>query len=112
MNPDFRRVIAARLKSYYGDAWWETCIDTDIREKAASLKRKENDRGVNVELIDCLEMDHYRLIITDTHNWKNVFELLFKDKEGFLARLKILKDIRNPVAHSRGATLNTLINWG
>lgn len=47
-------------------------------------------------------MDHYRLIITDRNNWENVFSDIFKDKEMFLARIKILKSVRNPVAHSRG----------
>lgn len=101
-EPDLRRFIATKLKSFYGDEWWEKSVDENVRGKAGSLQRKEMDRGVKVEFVDCLEMDHYRLIITDSRNWKDVFEPVFKDKEGFLARLKILKDIRNPVAHSRG----------
>lgn len=102
-EPDFRRFIAAKLESYHGGEWWEKAVDGNVKSKAVSLRQKEMSRGVSVELIDCLEMDHYRLIMTDTSNWKNVFEPIFKDKESLLARLKILKDIRNPVAHSRGA---------
>lgn len=101
-EPEFREFIAKNLGRHYGENWWTEAIKPDIRKKSESLCQKELQSGRKVELIDCLEMDHYRLIITDRANWANVFSNIFKDKEMFLARIKILKSVRNPVTHSRG----------
>jgi len=55
-----------------------------------------------VQLTDCLEIDDYQSIITHPSNWDRIFKSSFEDKEMVLARFKILKSVRNPVAHSRG----------
>jgi len=101
LEPELRKFIERRLRGMLGDRWWELGVDGNVRAKAESLTRKEAIRGVQAEPIDCLEMDHYRIILTDQGNWKGAFEAVFKDKEALLARLKILRDVRNPVAHSR-----------
>ncbi len=99
----FRKFIESKLKNHYGKSWWEKGIDLDIRKKAEKLWNWENTLGKKVALMDCLEMDHYRRIITNPRNWERVFQPIFQDKEMFLARMRILKSVRNPVAHSRGS---------
>jgi len=59
--------------------------------------------GRNVQVMDCLEIDDYRSIITHPKNWDRIFKVSFEDKEMVVARFKILKSVRNPVAHSRGS---------
>ncbi len=106
LEPELRRFIECRLRTLHGNGWWVNGVDKDVRGKAESLKQKEINRGVQVELIDCLDMDHYRIIVTTPANWKGAFEPVFKDKEALLARLKILKEVRNPTAHSRALRHN------
>ena len=101
LEPEIRRLIKDKLQVLYGDEWWVKGVDENVRGKAEGLRQKESNRGVHTELIDCLEMDHYRLILTDPRNWKGCFEAVFKDKDSLLARLRILKEVRNPMAHSR-----------
>lgn len=101
-EPEMRKFIETKLRTLFGDEWWDKGVDIQIRRKAEAQRDKEKARGVEAELIDCLDMDHYRLIMTDSPNWKSIFGPVFKDEAALLARLKILKDIRNPVAHSRG----------
>jgi len=55
-----------------------------------------------VRPLDCLGFQHYQFILTDKENWTNIFSKIFSDKERLLARLNILKDVRDPVAHARG----------
>ncbi|MCI0494891.1 hypothetical protein L0Z72_07775 [candidate division KSB1 bacterium] len=55
-----------------------------------------------IQLMDCLEIDAYQSIITHPSNWDQIFKSSFEDKEMGLARFKILKCVRNPVAHSWG----------
>lgn len=99
---DFRKFIKNKLERYYGKDWWEKGVDSTIRKKVESFCERENKLGRKVELIDCFDWDHYRLIITNAQNWHNIFQPIFHDKDMFLARMKILKSVRNPVAHSRG----------
>jgi len=55
-----------------------------------------------VRPLDCLGFQHYQFILTDKENWTNIFSKIFSDKEWLLARLNILKDVRDSVAHARG----------
>lgn len=97
----FRRFIVGRLEVHYGSDWWQAAIQPEIRQKVEPLLQKAKRSGEKREAIDCLSMDQYRLIITEPKNWRAVFRNVFNDKEMFVARLKILKEVRNAVAHSR-----------
>ena len=99
---DLRDFIGKELRKYYGDEWWEKGIDKDIRGKCEKLARKEERKGRIVRPLDCLGFQHYQFILTDKENWTNIFSKIFSDKEWLLARLNILKDVRDPVAHARG----------
>jgi hypothetical protein len=98
---EFRRFIQKELQTHYGDSWWSQGIDKDIRGKCEKLRESEAKKGKNVELIDYLDFKHYQLIITDRENWDKIFSKIFKNKEHFLARLRILESNRHPIAHSR-----------
>lgn len=99
---ELRKYLKRELELYYGENWWKKSVEENIRKKCEKLQRSELSKGNVVDVMECLEFEHYRLIITDRNNWPNVFENHFKSKERFLAQLQILKDIRHPVAHTRG----------
>jgi ribonuclease HIII len=103
---EFRRFLKGELQSFYGDQWWEKSIDKNIRGKCEKLQKAEMKKGREVEPIDCMDFNHYQMIITDKDNWEKVFSNIFKNKDQLLARLKILKDVRDPVAHSRGSFMH------
>lgn len=100
---DFRRFIKRVLEFHHGASWWEDSIEKNIRKKCEKLRNAETKKGRDVDVIDCLDFNHYQMIITDRKNWDVAFSPLFKNKEQLLARLRILKDVRDPVAHSRGS---------
>lgn len=99
---DLREFISKELRKYYGDEWWEKGIDKDIRGKCEKLAKKEEIKGRKVRPLDCLGFSQYHFILGDKENWTNVFSKIFSDKDRLLARLNILKDVRDPVAHARG----------
>jgi len=99
---DLRGFIEKELKKYYSEEWWEKGVDKNIRGRCEKLANSEEKKGRKARPIDCLEFPHYQFIITDKNNWPNIFSKIFGDKDKFLARLTILKDVRDPVAHARG----------
>lgn len=99
---EFREFIKARLEEHYGPEWWEKGVDENIRKKCEGRQRDELKKGRKVELMECLEFPHYRLIITDRRNWEEIFSKYFRDKEKVMARLTVLRDWRDPVYHARG----------
>ena len=99
---EFRGFIKGRFEEHYGSEWWEKGVDENIRKKCAGRQRDELKKGRTVELMECLEFPHYRLIITDRRNWDEVFSKYFRDKEKVIARLTVLRDWRDPVYHARG----------
>ena len=103
LEKQLRRFLKMKLENYYGEKWWENGVEDKIRKKVEYRCERENLLGRNVQVMDCLEMDDYRAIITNPKNWDQIFKASFEDKEMFLARIKILKSVRNPVAHSRGS---------
>lgn len=100
---EMRAFICAKLKAIYGDEWWTRCIDKNIRGKCEGLRDSEEKKGRKVDLVDCLDFEHYRLVLTDKENWEMVFKTYFRDKTQLLSRLTILKGIRDPVSHARGS---------
>lgn len=98
---ELRAFLRSRLKAHYGAEWWGKGIPRQIAEKAEALRLKEQTKGKTVELIDCLDFDHYQWILTLKENWDGVFSRDFGSKENLIARLTILRENRNPVSHSR-----------
>ncbi len=99
---EFRQFLKGKLSEHYGEEWWEMGIDREIRKKCEGRKKAERRKGRKVELIDCLEFPHYRLILTRRQNWDQIFSKIFRVSEDVLARLTVLKDWRDPVYHARG----------
>ena len=99
---ELRKFIEKELKKYYGDEWWERGVNDNVRGRCEKLKRIEEKKGRKVKLIDCLDFSHYSIILTDRNNWPNIFSKILGDKNKLLARLDILKSIRDPVFHTRG----------
>jgi len=102
LEQKLRKFLKTKLKNGYGADWWAKGVEEKIRKKAEYRLEREKLLGRNVELMDCLEIDDYRAIITHPKNWDRIFKACFEDKEMVTARFKILKSVRNPVAHSRG----------
>ncbi len=98
-----RKYIKAKLEQYYGPNWWHSGIEADIRTKAELRCKHKKSLGGEGQLMDCLDIDDYQSIITQSKNWDRIFKASFEDKEMVVARFKILKSIRNQVAHTRGA---------
>ena len=94
--------MAERLIEQYGLERWQDGIDENVRKKCESRQRDEAKKGRKVDLLECLEFPHYRIILTDRRNWEGVFSKYFRDKEKLLARFTVLKDWRDPVYHVRG----------
>lgn len=99
---EMRAFIGKELKKHYKDDWWEKGINKDIRGKCENLAKKEGKKGRKVEPLDCLGFSHYQYILTDSKNWPNIFSKILGNKDMLIARLNILKEVRDPVAHSRG----------
>ena len=103
LEKDLRKFLKTKLENFYSANWWENGIEQKIRKKAEYRCEREKLLGRNVSVMECLEIDDYRAIITHPKNWDQIFKASFEDKEMVLARFKILKSVRNPVAHSRGS---------
>lgn len=102
LEQNLRKFLKSKLENFYGANWWEKGVDQKIRKKVEYRCEREKLLGRNVQMMDCLEIDDYQSIITHPQNWDQIFKASFEDKEMVLARFKILKSVRNPVAHSRG----------
>ena len=99
---EFRAFMKEKLEGHYGENWWEKAVDEHIRKKCEQLQRDELKKGWKVELLDCLDFQHYAIILTERENWENIFKPIFRTKDRVLARLTVLKDWRDPVYHARG----------
>lgn len=99
---ELRRFVRERLEAAFGPGWWEKCVDEQVRKKCEGRVSTEFKKGRKVDPADCLDFEHYWLILTARENWDHVFAKHFKDKHRLQARLTILKDIRDPVSHARG----------
>lgn len=98
---DFRSYIAQRLEQVFGDDWWEKAIEREVRAKVERRFQGETGQGKMLERIDLLGFEHYKWILTSKENWERVFSLDFKSKDQLVARLTILKTVRDPVSHAR-----------
>lgn len=99
---ELRSFIERHLSHHFGDEWWDECIPENVKGKAERLAKAEKEKGKSSRLVDYLDFSHYQWIITLDKNWEKVFKKSFKHKEQLIARLAILKNYRNIVAHSRG----------
>lgn len=100
---ELRKFIKKELQVYYGSSWWEQGVSEDIRRKCEKLARQEIEKGREASPLDCLSFSHYDYILTSRKNWDPIFSKIFTDKQILLGRLKILKNVRDPAAHARGA---------
>jgi ribonuclease HIII len=98
---ELRSYLELRLRQAYDDRWWEEGVPVEVRSKAERRRDAELKQGKNATAVDCLDFDHYQLILTLRENWERIFAADFKSKEQLIARLTLLKANRDPVSHTR-----------
>ena len=104
-----RRFIAAKLKAFYGDDWFDR-MPSEIRRSWAAGRQKDIDDGrAPDELIAYADINDYSRIIEHPERWGSIFEATFKDKVAIAETLRRIAVIRNPGAHFRAVTVEDLI---
>lgn len=98
---ELRKFIKLKLEAYYGNKWWEEGIPKYIREKVEEIIESEHEKGKEVELIEGLNFSHYEEILGNSKNWGKIFSQIFGDKNIMIGNLRIIREIRRRVAHSR-----------
>ncbi len=98
-----REFITAELKNYYGENWWDICIDSLIKKEVERLINKENKKEPNkiYDKIEYLTFFQYKTIITDKNNWNNLFKNYFLINSNFTFPFDKIRNIRNRISHLR-----------
>lgn len=89
------------------------CIPKDIRDNVESRENKEArspwyEPGVRPRLA-YISLTEYLKIITQKGNWERIFQVIFKDKERIVLKLKELEPIRNKIAHAGEVSEDELV---
>jgi DNA sulfur modification protein DndB len=100
-----RQLISDRL-SEITDRWWKERIPNDVRDEATL--RKENDaspwpwmEGKQHPVHFYMSFADYSRVISKRDNWRESFEVVFRDVEWVRVVFKELEHTRNDVAHNR-----------
>jgi hypothetical protein len=86
--------------------WWTQRVPPDVCQRAEERKAKNESlwpwhQKKELSLIYYIDFPDYIKIISRKDNWKEVFVLIFRDKEAISTKLRELEPIRNDIAHSR-----------
>ena len=68
LEQNLRKFLKTKLENLHGTNWWEKGIDQKIRKKVEYRCEREKLLGRNVNMMDCLEIDDYRSVITHSKN--------------------------------------------
>jgi len=101
---DLETAIRKCIKSNMEKAsknWWIERIPPDVRQKADERRNKDE---IKRDPIQYLDFTDYVKIITRRDNWREIFQVIFKDQDISVAKLKELEPIRNAVRHTRKLT--------
>jgi len=100
-----REVISERL-SQITERWWQERIPNDVREAAAFRKATDESpwpwmEGKQNPVHYYMSFSDYSKVISKRDNWREAFEVVFRDPEWVRVTFKELEHIRNDVAHNR-----------
>jgi hypothetical protein len=104
--PEFREFVRSQLVASYGAGRWLDGVPDDVRQRLSEFEKRWGENpwvGTCVEspLDFSYEEDLIR-IITEEHNWRNVFRKWFgSDKRLIETKLREIRWLRDHVAHFR-----------
>jgi len=100
LEKSIRRQVMLLMEEKYGDNWWTTKIDEEIRKNVDKNIHREEDSGFTIrseEKIDYTTFGELTQIVTK--NWE-AFEDLFKRGQRAFQRItNNLNQLRGPIAH-------------
>ena len=97
-----RNVIRNRLANLVGPKWVRQRVPPDVRERWQ--ERQDEDRAEGRPVHDLIEYSDFMdlpKIIVQSHNWRDVFEEIFRNAGEIDVSFRRLNPIRRALAHSR-----------
>jgi DNA sulfur modification protein DndB len=100
-----REVISTRL-SEITERWWKERIPNDVRDEATLRKERDESpwpwmEGKQHPAHFYMSFADYSRVISKRDNWRESFEVVFRDVEWVRVVFKELEHTRNDVAHNR-----------
>jgi hypothetical protein len=99
-----RKFIDQSLSKAVGTNWPKQRLPNGLYDKWHFKKSNDKGQGVNWPLITYADFTEYVDIICRSDNWKEVFEPIFKRKEGVRESFQRMYAIRIAIAHARPIT--------
>ncbi|SRR6266571_4965495 len=97
-----RDLIEQELSSKHGKQWWKRAIPENIRKQCEERKQNKEKAGESVYHPICYAyVNDYKDIIVRSDNWRDVFSLIFLNKEELSVCFAWVAEVRDQVAHSR-----------
>ena len=104
---EFRNLIMDKLMELPN--WEKEKVPEKVWQEAIDRKKtSESDPTLldyEKRIIDYVDFTDYLRIFTFKKNWDKIFQPVFKDRDIFAGRIKILQKLRNPIEHHRGNEL-------
>jgi hypothetical protein len=99
LERSLRRVISATLESMHGEAWWDKCVPSGVRDNVALAMRQETDAGVTARSDEEIDYATFgELSSIAEANWDSL-GAVFRSRKAFLRIMATLNALRNPIAH-------------
>ena len=92
-----RRAIQERLRTAFGDSWWEEGVERALAPDQLDRLRSEMERNSNRDRLLLLDAAHFGSVITKHHN--QVFADSFNDSVRTFKAFRQLTNLRNEWAH-------------
>jgi hypothetical protein len=100
-----REFIIEKMHAHYGSQWLKRNVPADVREDMKKGKAFERSivwtKAGSYHPIYYTDFPHLRKLITQSDNWRAVFQGAFGPKLHIEAALSDLEPIRNKIAHCR-----------
>ena len=102
VEQNLRAIIDARMKAQYGAEWMEKQINPNLLQQWIERRKIAVARGESsLALIQYSHFMELKDIVIRRQHWREVFEVIFMNKEHFQTSMERLHPIRLPLAHSR-----------
>ena len=102
VEQNLRAAIDARMQEQYGATWMETRIDPSLLKEWIDRRDDAVARGESpLPLIQYANFMELKDIVMGRQHWREVFRVIFRNKEHFQTSMEGLHPIRLPLAHSR-----------